>query len=98
MLLLVAGVQIGVVRLAGLDHPPNDFQQALAQTTQSAGMAFAFRAFLAIVNIGPGTNPEGALGPKMDGMAQHFVALVADVNPVNLAGLETDRSGAGDAL
>ena len=61
-------------------------------------MAFAFRAFLSVVNIGPGTNPEGALGPKMDGVAQNFVALVADVNPVNLAGLETDRSGAGDAL
>jgi len=34
----------------------------------------------------------------MDGMAQGLVALVADVDPVNLAGLETDRSGAGDAL
>ena len=61
-------------------------------------MAFAFRAFLAVVNLGPRTNPEGALGPKMDGVAEHFVALVADVNPVNLAGLETDRRGAGDAL
>jgi RNA-directed DNA polymerase len=30
MLLLVAGVEIGVVRLAGLDHPPEDFQQTLA--------------------------------------------------------------------
>ena len=98
MLLLVTGVQIGVVRLVGLDHPPKDFQQALAQATQGARMAFAFRAFLSVVNFGPRTNPEGALGPKMDGVAQNFVALVADVNPVNLAGLETDRSGAGDAL
>ena len=98
MLFLVTGVQVGVVGLSGLDHPPNDFQPALAQATQSAGVAFAFRALLSVVNLSPGTNPEGALGPKMDGVAQHFVALVANVNPVNLAGLETDRSGAGDAL
>ena len=61
-------------------------------------MAFAFRAFLPVVNLGPRTNPEGALGPKVDGVAENFVALVANVNPVNLAGLETDRSGARDAL
>ena len=91
-------MQIGVIRLAGLNHPPKDFQPALSQAAQSARMAFAFRAFLAIVNFSPRTNPEGALGPKMDGVAQYFVALVADVNSVNLAGLETDRSGARDAL
>src|SRR5258708_33643715 len=98
MLLLVSGVQIGVVRLAGLDHPPNDFQEALSQAAQGARMAFAFRAFLSVVNFCPGTNPDAAVGPKMDSVAQHFVALVADMHPVNLAGLETDRSGAGDAL
>ena len=84
-MLLVAGVQVGVVRLAGLDHPPKDFQQALAQAAQGARMAFALRSFLSVVNFGPRTNPEGALSPKMDGVAQHFVALVADVNLVNLA-------------
>jgi hypothetical protein len=61
-------------------------------------MTFAFRAFLTIVNFSPRTNPEAALSPKMDGVAQHFVALVADVNPVDLAGLQTHWSGAGDAL
>jgi hypothetical protein len=34
----------------------------------------------------------------VDGVAQNFVALVANMNPVNLAGLETNRSGAGEAL
>lgn len=34
----------------------------------------------------------------MDGVTQDFVALVADVNPVNLAGLEADRGRAGDTL
>ena len=61
-------------------------------------MAFAFGPLLFVIDFGPRTNPDAALGPQMDGMAQDFVALVADVNPVNLAGLETDRSGAGDAL
>src|SRR5437867_13317781 len=97
MLFLIAGVQIGVVRLAGLDHAPKDFQQALAQAAQGARMALAFGAFLSVVNFGPGTNPQATLCPKMDGVAQNFVALVADVNPVDLAGLEADRSGAGDA-
>ena len=98
MLLLVAGVQIGVVRFPCLDHPPYDFQEALSQTAQCARMTFAFRPFLFVVNLGPRANPHAALGPKMDGVTQDFVALVADVNPVNLAGLEADRGRAGDTL
>jgi len=97
MLLLVAGVQIGVIGFAGLDHLPQDFQKPLTQTSQRTRMAFAFRALLSVVNFGPGTNPQAALGPKREGVAQHFVALGADVNPVNWAGWENDRSGARDA-
>ena len=98
MLLLIAGMEIGVVGLAGLDHLPKDFQQSLAQTAQGASVAFAFRTLLPIVNFGPRANPHTALGPKMDGMAQDLVALVTDADPVNLAGLETDRRRAGNAL
>jgi hypothetical protein len=98
MLFLVAGVQIGVVGLAGLDHLPKDFEQPLAETTQGAGMTFAFGAFLSVVNLGPGADPQTALGPEMDGMAQNLVTLVTDADAVNLAGLETDRSRSGDAL
>ena len=82
---MVAGVQIGIVRFSGLDHPPKDFQQALSQTAQGAGMAFAFRPFLSVIDLGPRANPPTALSPKMDRMAQDFVALVADDNPMNLA-------------
>ena len=98
MFFLVAGVQVGVVRLVGLDHSPQDFQQALAQAAQSAGMAFAFRAFLAVVNVRPRTNLGSTMSPKMDGVAQHFVALVAKMHPVDLAGLKADRGGSGDTL
>jgi hypothetical protein len=34
MLLLIAGVQIGVARLAGWEHLTQDFQQSLAQASQ----------------------------------------------------------------
>jgi len=98
MLLLVAGVQIGVVGRAGLDHLPNDFKQALAHTTQVTGMTFALGAFLSVVNPGPGRDPQAALSPEMDGVTRNFVALVADTKPVNLAGLETDWGCSGDAL
>lgn len=69
MLLLVAGVQIGVVRLARLEHLPEDLQQALTQATQGAGVAFAFGPLLSVVNLGPGRDPQAALGPEMDGVA-----------------------------
>ena len=77
VLFLMAGVQIGVLRLAGLNHLPKDFQQSLAQATQGTRMAFAFRAFLFVIDFGPGTNPHAALGPKMDRVTQNLVALVA---------------------
>jgi hypothetical protein len=56
VLLLVTGVEVGIVGLMGLDHFPNDFQQALAETTQGAGMTFAFRAFLPVINFRPRTD------------------------------------------
>ena len=98
MLLLVASMEIGVVGLAGLNHSPEDFQQALPQTAQGARMTLAFGAFLSVVNFGPGTDPQTALRPKMNGVAQNLVALITDAHPMNLTGLKTDRSGAGDAL
>ena len=98
MLLLVTGVEVGIIGLVSLDHFPNDFQQALAEATQGAGMAFAFRAFLPVVNLRPRTSLRTALSPEMNGVAEDFVTLVADVDPVDLTGLETDRGRAGDAL
>ena len=98
MLHLVAGVQIGVIGLAGLEHLPKDFQEALSHTPQRARMTFAFGALLSVVNFGPRTNSQATLGPQMDGVAQNLIARAANMNPVNLAGLETDWSGAGDAL
>ena len=94
----MAGMEVSIVGFAGLDHLPKVFEQALAQAAQGTGMAFAFITFLFVVNRGPGADLHAALGPEMDSMAQDFIALVADANAVDLAGLETDRSCSCDAL
>ena len=57
MLELVAGVQFGVVRRAGLPHFPEDFQPALAQASQRAGVTLSSRAQLVVVNSRPRTVP-----------------------------------------
>ena len=41
MLDLVTGVEIGDIGLMGLPHFPEDFEPALAEATQGAGVAFA---------------------------------------------------------
>ena len=76
---LVFGVQIGVVWGPGLDHLPEDFNQALAQAAQGAGVAHAVQPFLPVVGLRPGCGVAGTVGPEMDGVAQEFVALVADL-------------------
>ena len=95
---LVFGVQIGVVRGAGLDHFPKDFEQALAQAAQGAGVAHAVLAFLLVVGLRPGCGVAGAVGPEMDDVAQEFVALMADPDLVDLPGLVADRAGSGQTL
>jgi len=75
MLLWVAGVQTGVVGLAGLDHFPKIFREPLAQTAQGVGVTFTLGPLLPVVDLGSGTNPEGALGPKMDNVSPHYNAL-----------------------
>ena len=98
VLFLVSGVQIGIVGLAGLYHLPKDFQEPLSQTTQGASVAFALGTLLPVVDLGPGTSFEATTGPEMDGVAQDLVALVADSDAVDLAGLKTDGSRSSDTL
>ena len=54
---LIAGVQIGVVRAAGLLDLPKDLQPALSQTTEGAGMALASCAMGFVVGLGPRAFP-----------------------------------------
>src|SRR5277367_4870844 len=98
MLLLVASVEVGVIGFAGLKHFPKDFQKPLTQAAQGASVAFAFGAFLPVVDLGPRAHPNATLSPKMDGMAQDLVTLVADTDPMDLTRLKTNWGGAGDAL
>jgi len=96
--LLVLGVEIGVVRAPGLEPAPKDFKQTLAEATQGAGVALSFLALLLVINLGPRTNGQAAGGPQMHGVPQHFVALKANTNLVDLPRLKADRSGPGHAL
>ena len=95
---LVFGVHIGVVWGAGLDYFPEDFEQALAQAAQGAGVAHAFLPLFLVVGLGPRGGVPGAVGPEMHDVAQEFVALVAHLDFVDLPGLVADRAGAGQAL
>lgn len=98
MLELVLLMKVGVVRTVGLDHLPNNFQPALAQTAQRAGVAFAFGPFVLIVNGRPTTLTAAAVGPQMHYATQVFVAIAAHPGLIDLPGLVTHRRGARKAL
>ena len=98
MLELVALMEIGIVGLVGAEHFPNDFEPALAQTSERTGMAFAFGAFLLVIHGRPGARLPATVGPEMNDGAEVFVAMPAQVDFVDLAGLETDRRRARNAL
>jgi hypothetical protein len=50
---LVAGMERFVVRGAGLPHFPEDFEPALAEAAQGAGVALAFGAMSTVVGLCP---------------------------------------------
>jgi hypothetical protein len=49
MLELIARVKVRVIQGARLPHLPDDFQPALTQSPQRAGMAFAFGATVSCI-------------------------------------------------
>lgn len=74
---LVGGVERFVVGRAGLPHFPEDFEPALAEATQGAGMALAFGAMSAVVGLRPRAGFAAVVGPLMDGAAQGEIAGAA---------------------
>ena len=50
---LIAGMEFGVVAVAGLPHFPEDLEPALAEAAQRAGMGFAAGAKGLVIDRGP---------------------------------------------
>ena len=95
---MVATVQLAVVAGAGLPHLPEDFQPAVCQAAQRAGVALSALAVILIVGLGPGALVTAAIGPQVQGLAQVAIATAAELDPMDLPALEADRGGASDAL
>ena len=94
---LVAGMEFGVVAVAGLPHFPEDLEPALAQGAQRAGMGFAVGTQRLIVDRSPRRALPGEVGPKMDGGTQGLIAESAQIDFVDLPGLVAYRRRAGQA-
>ena len=98
MFLLILGVQFRVVRFAISQHFEDDLEQTLSQAAERAGVAHALFSFLFVIGLRPGTGFAKAVGPKMDSLAQEFVAGPAHFGFADLAGLEADRRCSRKAL
>ena len=67
---LIAGMEVGVVAVAGLPHFPEDLEPALAEAAQGAGMGFAAGAKSLVVDLRPRRALPARVGPQMDDGAQ----------------------------
>ena len=85
MFLLVARVQLGVVRFFVGNHFEEDLEESLSQTTQGAGMAHALSALLLVVGLPPGGAFAKAIGPKVNGVSQKPIARPAHLSFFDLA-------------
>lgn len=95
---LVAGVKRFVIAGARLPHFPEDFEPALAETAQRAGVALAFGAMGLVVGLCPRAGLAAVIGPLMDGAAQGEVAAIAQTVAQDLTRLDGDGRGAGMTL
>ena len=76
---LVASVEGLIVAGAGLPHLPEDFQPALPETAQGAGVGLALGAMGLVVGFGPRAAFAAEVGPQVHGGPQRVVARVAQV-------------------
>ena len=97
MFLLVPSVEFGVVGGFICEHPEQDFQQALTQTSQCTGMSHALLTFLRVIGLAPSAGLAEAIRPQMDGVAHEFITGPAQPNLVDSAGLIGDRCGSCDS-
>lgn len=98
MLALVFQVAGFVVGGVGLPHFPEDFNPALAEATQGAGVALAACAVGLVIRLGPRALEPGAVRPQVEGRAQERLAGAAHQVLFDLAGLERHRGGARVSL
>jgi len=91
-------MEFGVVRSLVGEHLEEDFEQALSQASQSAGVAHALLAFLLIIGLSPDAGFAEAVGPEVNGVAKELIARPTDLGFLNVPGLVADGRGARKAL
>src|SRR4051812_1432800 len=91
-------MELRIVTGARLPHFPENFEPALAQAAQGAGMGFAPFAKRLVVSLGPRTAMPAAVDPQVHGGPQGFVAGPAQPHLMDRAGLVADGGGAGVTL
>ena len=90
MLGLIAGMEGFIIGGAGLPHFPEDFEPALAEAAEGAGMTLALVAIGSVVGLRPGAALAAEIGPLVDGAAQDQIAGVAQAMFADLPGLDGD--------
>src|ERR1044071_7151021 len=98
MLHLVTRAHRLVVRAARLSHFPEDFQPALTQAAQRAGMRLAFFAMGFVIGVRPRAAMPAVVDPQMHGGAEGVIAGVSDLLITDFSGLDRDRRRAGKSL
>ena len=68
-----------IVGLPGLPHLPEDFEPALTQAAERAGVALPFGAVRLVMGLRPGAGFAAVIGPLMGGAAQSEVLWRAGV-------------------
>ena len=92
---LIAGMEVGVVALAGLPHFPEDLEPALAEGSQDASMGFATGAKGLVIDRCPRRGLPAKIRPQMHDGAQRLITVATQSDDVNLAALIANGGGAG---
>ncbi len=98
MLGLIASVERLVVRRAVLPHLPKDFEPALAQAAQGAGVALTFGAVSLVIGLRPGAGLTTVVGPLMHGAAQGQITSMPQAMTQDFPRLNGDRGCASVTL
>ena len=95
---LIAVMELGVIRGSIDPHFVNDFEPAVAESTQGIGVTLVLLTVMLIVNLGPETTGKTLLSKKMDGVTEMFVTSPALVAVAVFSGTLGDRSSSAKTL